>query len=448
MIYSSINVPGTRDVFYNSATNLFSFACETPDHDDGFSDALFDFYVGLRKLKLLNYCMRPVRTLLLDPYRTCNLACKYCYAHGSPSDHKRVNLDMVRGVVSRYHINRLLCFGGEPLLDVELLKSLLAQTQWHHFFFSTNGLLLDSSLVDGFINKNAISVQVSIEPGEWKQRVSVSGETQSHLLQSRFSSIRKIERIHFRVTIPADAPYVPLKEFVDYLIAETGRIDFSIYYWVEHWPARQARIPRWFKSWVSESVEMLIDDPLKYGNKIVSEEILRVYLKHLEREGFRFSNCSAGYGSIAIGPDSLVHACHESGVVEDPSDVISSDADPSLVDDNKRMRRVYQWANNMSNEVCRNCGARFLCGGVCFLEADKPHATCEFIRETIPLAMAQYSATEPHELDHFVQLSRRRYTSLFSKREGLEEAVRDEEWQQLVSGELPLKTAAELAKRL
>lgn len=439
-----VSLQNGRRVNYYPPINLFSFGQGIPYIDPGFHEILFDYFSGIRKLIALKESLHPPSTFVLDPYRTCNLVCKYCYAGSGPQLHKRVRPETVDEIIERYKFKSLMVFGGEPLIDESLITHLINKYPMEDYFFSTNGLLLNKQFIDKLVNKKGVHVQISLEPVAWKQRINIKGETQFDLLSKKFPLLGKIDHLHFRVTIPSDVPYVPIREFIDYLISAVGRSDFSIFYW----PVRGKKLSRWLSSWVSESKELLLKDKLKYGNKIVSEEIFQIFLKEVKTRGFRPYNCTAAYDSISIGPDSRIHACHESGVLEKSEDVISRSDDQSLIDENRKLNWIYQQANNMYNRECRDCPAKFLCGGICFLESDKPQSTCKFIRELIPLAIEQYAEVEPAEFEKFISLSEKRFWELYSKKEELKKEVRDKEWMELVSGELPLEKAVELAKKL
>ncbi len=112
---------------------------------------------------------RPHEQLILNVTERCNLRCTYCVYGGSyPGMRKHGTRDMsfdtaklaLRTFLSNCDEECAISFyGGEPLLNIDLIKFVVAEAESGHdgrFFFSmtTNGTLLDPESIDFLRDKN------------------------------------------------------------------------------------------------------------------------------------------------------------------------------------------------------------------------------------------------------------------------------------------------------
>ena len=97
------------------------------------------------------------KTVTITLTQSCNLSCKYCY-----EEHKRsrsMDFDCAFGIISKelsktddYEFVVLDLFGGEPFLQFNLIKKLVASVrakEWehdYHFSVSTNGTLVHGEI--------------------------------------------------------------------------------------------------------------------------------------------------------------------------------------------------------------------------------------------------------------------------------------------------------------
>jgi radical SAM protein with 4Fe4S-binding SPASM domain len=441
-VVSSLPLDGKAPIYYYPNANVLTF--------DGGNDALlhgseefgrtlFRLYLGLRKIKALKRSKKIPKVLFVEPWRTCNIACTYCYAQAGPESKKTLDFGNLASLIEKYHFDRALIFGGEPLIHKDYIRALYALREWDSFFFSTNGILMDEQFLYEIVNSPNVNVQVSLEPEEWSYRINRQGRKQFDLLRSRMKLLAG-RKFTFRVVIPPDAPYIPITEFIDRLAHELDSYDFAIVYW----PTYGDKIPEWVDSWLDESYHTLGGaESWKYRNKLLGDSFMD-YLLEMQTEGFRFYNCNAAYGSVSIGPDGKLHGCHEDAVVESDSDIVSTDADPLEIDENKMLKLTYRWTNNMSNDDCANCQARYTCGGLCFL-ARPPDSACYLLRKMLPLILTEMTAFKPKETLGLISRTESTFGKLYAMREGLRDEVMNEKWTRLVSGELPLEEAVELA---
>ena len=137
--------------------------------EDIFADVAWDF----KKRQSV------VKALCLHVAHDCNLACKYCFAeegeyHGDRSimsyEVGKKALDFLIANSGSRHNLEVDFFGGEPLMNWEVVKQLVAygreQEKIHNknfrFTLTTNGVLLDEEVMD-FCNKEMGNVVLSLD---------------------------------------------------------------------------------------------------------------------------------------------------------------------------------------------------------------------------------------------------------------------------------------------
>ena len=427
-------------MFYYPAINVVSL----DEHDtrllrasEEFGPTLFRLFRGLRTLRALKQCASPPERLFVEPSRSCNLACTYCYAEAGPEFRKRLDLEAVSALVRRYNFNDVSILGGEPLVDKGFVQAVHDLKPWGTFFLSTNGILAGPEFLSRVVDSPASNVQVSIEPREWTSRVTRGGTRQLDLMQGKLKLFRG-PGYALRVTIPPDAPYVPLKDFIDEVGRQVESDDFSISYW----SAIGSALPTWLNRWIEEAYAILRDDvDGKYRKKLPGSATAA---NLFSKVGFRFHFCDAAFGAIAIGPDRKLHGCHINAIMERGTDVVSSDADPLELDQKKVLEVAYRWTSNMSAEACARCAMRYMCGGMCFL-ITPPVADCDYLSKVFPLILTELNRYEPEEVSVVVERTQRVFEELFALRQEYESEVASDRWSHLLAGKLPVQEALDLA---
>lgn len=442
---SSLPVKGKNTLYYYPKLNLLTFKKRTSaflKESREFNSTLWLLYLGFRKLKALSESRMPPKTLLVEPWRTCNLSCTYCYAHVKSEFSGKLDLSFLSNIIKKYNFSSILIFGGEPLIDKEFINSILKFEPEIPVSISTNGILMDKKFISDIVNYPNVNVHVSLEPQEWGARVDKAGHRQLDILHKKIEGF-ELPKFSFRVVIPAKSSYLPITEFIDRLAQEIGSYNFSLSYW----PENGTKLPDWISRWIKESFDALTKpDAEKYNGKLLADSLMNYFLD-VSENGFRFSNCDATHGSVSIGPDNKLHVCHENAVVEREYDIISSENSPIQIDVNKSTDIAYKWANNQNNAVCEACEAKFVCGGICYLNTLHTSA-CSFLKQLLPLTLTEMLIHKLPETLRLVERSEKNYEQLFEIREELKKEVTNPTWLRLVSGELPVKRALELSINL
>ena len=443
----SLALDGKLPLFYDPDINLLTFDGEAARRlkvPREFKDVLFRYFLGVRRLTALKQAQQQPQALFIEPWRKCNLACTYCYAESGPGYKTRVDKGKLLSLLRRYRFSRTLVFGGEPLLDPAFLMEVRKAQDWDSFFLSTNGLLLEAKATKELLAMPKVSLQLSLEPAEWNYRVTVTGEKQFDLVRRQLASLRD-RNPNLRVTFPPDAPHISVEKFVGDLADAIGSWKFGISYW----PARAVEPPPWLGKWMEETYELVRrDDGSKYKGKLPGYHMVD-YFGEMEKSTsfFKFFNCNAALGAVAIGPDNKLHGCHENAVVEGKDDIISTDHNGQVIDETKRTALVDKWLAGMTDRVCGDCPARYLCGGICFI-LKPPNSVCAFHADMMPLSLAMLLRYKPDEVMGMVSRSEECFNRVFSRREELAKEVNCKKWNRLLSGALPLAEAVELAGRL
>ena len=120
-----------------------------------------------------------IKALCLHVAHTCNLNCSYCFAsqgrfHGERAlmsfEVGKQALDFLIANSGPRHNLEVDFFGGEPLMNWEVCKQLVAyardieQAKGKHFRFTltTNGMLIDDDVID-FVNREMSNVVLSLD---------------------------------------------------------------------------------------------------------------------------------------------------------------------------------------------------------------------------------------------------------------------------------------------
>ena len=150
-----------------------------------------------------------LRHLVLTLTESCNNRCSYCIhesdkpwvrTHSSVSMSKQSALNALRYFAERCHETAhpvVSFYGGEPLLEFELIRSLVLEAKSHtdwpslQFTISTNGTLLNDEIID-FVLEHEIRLQVSLdgpEPIHDRHRTLADGRPTHQQLEQTITTI-------------------------------------------------------------------------------------------------------------------------------------------------------------------------------------------------------------------------------------------------------------------
>lgn len=360
-----------------------------------------------------------IRHLELMVTHGCNMRCRYCYGsfgekgwdaapHLYGANTSGMSLEMAKQGVDYLfeHSGRqkdlsVIFFGGEPLLEFGLIEKIVPYIREKEkeagkkaaLSVSTNGLLLTEKVVN-YLVKNKIGCQISIDGPKAIQdsnRCLPGGKGSYDLVVSgikRLLTARR-NRVPARVTVSHD--HVSLPAAIEHLLSlGFGSVHIE--------PAigssgdmavKREDIERIKKQ--NEELAVLLVNMVK-KNRYFNYTNLVKFIRHTRVIRDRLAHyCGAGRSYFALSQDGAFYPCHRfvgmeayrMGDLENGMDTALQKKILSLTVDNR--------------PVCRDCWARYLCGGGCWKHAvdmngclDVPDndLSCEIIRHEIECAMA------------------------------------------------------------
>ena len=329
-----------------------------------------------------------VKALCLHIAHTCNLNCSYCFAsqghyHGeravmSYEVGKRALDFLIENSGTRRNLE-VDFFGGEPLLNFEVVKDLVKYARSiekekgknFRFTLTTNGVLIDEDVID-FANKEMSNVVLSLDGRKEihdRFRVDYSGKGSFDKIVPKFQKLveaRGGKNYYMRGTFTHANP--------DFLEDIKAMLDLG------------------FSELSMEPVVCREGDPSELTDediKIVCEQYEKLAELMLERhkEGRpftfyhymidlkggpciykRISGCGSGTEYMAVTPWGDLYPCHQ--FVGDEKYRLG---DIYVGVTNKEKQAEFAACNVYAKEECRDCWAKLYCSGGC--AANAYHAT-------------------------------------------------------------------------
>lgn len=383
-------------------------------------DELFSLYKdGLLFSEDTEYKMPPsgvVKSMCLHVSHDCNMRCKYCFADAGDYNRSRKLMSLETGKKALdflfeksggIHNLEVDMFGGEPLLNFDVVRELVAYGRQRErelgkkiaFTITTNGTLLDDEAID-FINAEFSNVVLSIDGRrEVNDRMRVFEDGTGS----------------FDTILPRSKKLVEKRGEGDYYVRGTftrENLDFA--------SDVIALADAGFDQISIEPVVLDENDPLA----IRREDLPRIFreydklareLIHRNREGrninfFHFmidldngpcvykrcKGCGSGSEYVAVTPDGDIFPCHQ--FVEFMPMRMGNVWDGTF---DREMQKKFADCNITTNPVCRECWAKYYCGGGCVANnykykgaVETPYEiTCELERKRVECALAIKAAT-------------------------------------------------------
>lgn len=321
-----------------------------------------------------------VKALCLHVAHDCNLRCGYCFAGTGAFGGNRTLMSkevgekaidfLLAASKNRKHVE-VDFFGGEPLLNFEVVKELVAYGKSRakelgkiiKFTITTNGVLLNED-VQEFLNTNDMSVVLSLDgrpETNDHMRPFPNGKGSYDIIKDKmvsFASSRNQNDYYLRGTFTRHN--LDFANDVKHL-AELGFKEISVEPVVA-----EAKYDYAFKE---EDLPVLLKQ---------YEELTRYYWdSYVNGRGFNFfhfnidlnqgpclpkrlSGCGAGHEYLAVSPEGDLYPCHQ--FVGQEQFKIGSVYE-GLV--REEVSREFQNSHVLNKEQCRSCWARYYCSGGC-----------------------------------------------------------------------------------
>ena len=329
-----------------------------------------------------------LKALCLHVAHDCNLSCKYCFAgegeyHGPRGlmtfeTGKRALDFLIENSGSRHNLE-VDFFGGEPLMNFDVVKQLVAYgrskekefNKTFRFTITTNGVLLDDDVID-FCNREMGNVVISLDGRKSvndRMRSTRNGKGSYDLIVPKFQHFiqkRGDKEYYMRGT------YTHYNtDFVQDLLhmADLGFTELSVEPVVAppeaDYALKEEDLPTILKQYDDLAVIMLEREKEGKG--------FTFYHYMIDLEGGpcvvkRISGCGVGTEYMAVTPNGDIYPCHQFAGEEKYKlgnvfeGVTNEDA-----------RSEFALCNVYSHPECKNCFAKMYCSGGC--AANASHTT-------------------------------------------------------------------------
>lgn len=326
-----------------------------------------------------------VKSLCLHLAHACNLRCRYCFAGQGqfggtealmPLETGRKAIDfLIANSGDKRHLE-IDFFGGEPLLNFEVLKDLVAYGRnqgeragkTFKFTLTTNGILLDQEITR-YLNDLNISVVLSLDGRREvhdAMRVTALGTGTYDLVLSRmkdFVDTRSGSNYYVRGTFTrhnldfcSDVLHLAGLGFEHLSVEPVVALEEAGY------AIRDDDLPL-----VYSEYERLIRELLLLGQTGRQVDFFHF---NIDLAGGpclpkRLTGCGAGYEYMAVAPNGDLYPCHQ-----------FAGRDRYLMgnvageDFNSGLAETFRRAHVYNKEECPDCWAKFYCSGGCHANAD------------------------------------------------------------------------------
>ena len=358
-----------------------------------------------------------VKALCLHIAHTCNLNCSYCFAsqgkyHGERAimsyEVGRRALDFLIENSGTRHNLEVDFFGGEPLLNFDVVKKLVAYARsiekQHNknfrFTLTTNGMLIDDDVID-FANRECVNVVLSLDGRREihdRFRVDYQGRGSFDTIVPKFQKLvreRGGKNYYMRGTFTHANP-----DFLEDIkvMLDLGFNELSMEP-VVCAPGDSAELTPSDMEIVKEQYEKLASLMLereKEGRPFTFYHYM-IDLKGGPCIYKRISGCGSGTEYMAVTPFGELYPCHQ--FVGEEKYKLGNIYEGVT---NTAAREEFANSNLYKKEECRDCWARLYCSGGC--AANAYHATgsvngvykpgCELFKKRMECAIMMAIAKE------------------------------------------------------
>ena len=353
-----------------------------------------------------------VKAMCLHIAHTCNLTCDYCFAnvgkyHGPEAlmsfEVGKAALDfLIENSGTRRNLE-VDFFGGEPLLNWQVVKGLVAYAREKEkaagknfrFTLTTNGVLIDDDVID-FCNREMTNIVLSLDGRKHvhdKLRKTVHGQGSYDIVVPKFQEFvkkRGEKNYYMRGTFTrANTDFVQ-----DVLhMAELGFKELSMEPVVCNPESSHALTPEELQKVMLEyetlALAMTKSDFTFYHYTLD--------LKHGPCFHKRVAGCGVGTEYLAVTPSGDFYPCHQ--FVGTPAFAMGNVYEGITRPD---LREDFASCNLHAKAECRDCWAKYFCAGGC--PANAYHASgsihglyedgCELFKKRMECAIWLYATKE------------------------------------------------------
>ena len=282
--------------------------------------------------------------------RKCNLKCEYCYQEHNEKNMSREISNQIVDIVRRYNIKNISLFGGEPLINWEIIKHIVDELTHEDVQYGliTNGLLLDDEKLD-FIEKNKIALAISYDGKRTMKRAKSVGQAEL-IYSSLKKAISRITSLTICMTICKDNIVGLTRDAICLYEDGIKNIKFSIDSWNHKWTNQEFEILK------EECRRILLHciEKNKKGIDITFSDFKDIYMVQLGT--MRCCNCKFGLDNYVIDADGHIYPCIS--FIDDKNNSLGLLGSEQCIKDTfdydkmTRLKKKYRVDNNVN---CKNC---------------------------------------------------------------------------------------------
>ncbi|MBP3559316.1 MAG: thioether cross-link-forming SCIFF peptide maturase [Clostridia bacterium] len=372
------------DITDNDIEECYSQVQGLKDSGKLFAPDTFESMAGTLKQKTAGV----VKALCLHVAHTCNLNCAYCFASQGKYNGERdvMSLEvgkraldfLVENSGSRHNLE-VDFFGGEPLMNFDVVKELVAYARSiekehnknFRFTLTTNGVLVDDDVID-FANKECSNVVLSLDGRKEihdRYRVDYAGNGSWEKIVPKFQKFveaRNGKNYYMRGTFThANPDFIKdIQQMLDLGFSELSMEP------VVCAPGDPSELTEEDLAIVMKQYEDLADLMLKRDKE---GKPFTFYHYMIDLTGGpciykRISGCGSGTEYMAVTPWGDLYPCHQ--FVGDEKFKLGNVWDGVT---NKEIQSEFAACNVYAHPECKDCWARLYCSGGC--AANAYHAT-------------------------------------------------------------------------
>lgn len=325
-----------------------------------------------------------VKALCLHAAHDCNLRCRYCFAGTGDFGGERGLLELDTGKRaldylfqasgSRRHVE-VDYFGGEPLLNFSVVKELIEYGQEQAAIhdkilkqtLTTNGVLLTQE-VGEYLDSKGVNLILSIDGRPEvhdKMRPGVGGQGSYQRVAKAISNYLEYGNhnnyyvrgtyTHFNLDFCQDVLHLVEQGFTQVSVEPVVAPDEYDYALKEEdLPQLMQQYDELAEAWYDAKKQ---GDPFNFFHFNVSLDKGPCLPR-------RLTGCGAGNEYMAVTPEGDLYPCHQ---FVGNSDFLLGDVWQGPT--NKAVLDLFKKTNVLTKDECRNCWARFFCGGGCHANA-------------------------------------------------------------------------------
>ncbi|WMM26834.1 thioether cross-link-forming SCIFF peptide maturase [Tissierella sp. MB52-C2] len=329
-----------------------------------------------------------VKAMCLHVAHDCNLKCNYCFASQGNFKGEKSMMSLEVGKKSLEYLAKnsgarrnleVDFFGGEPLMNFELVKDLVdygrtLEKEYNknfRFTITTNGILLDEDKID-FINENMDNVVLSLDGRKDvndNMRKTINGEGSYDIILPKFKKMvekRGDKDYYIRGTFTSNNIDFS-KDALDFYNNGFKKISIEPVVTPEEmdYALREEHLDAVLNEYEELSKEYI---NIKRNDKDFYFFHFMIDLNQGPCIVKRAVGCGAGSEYMAVTPEGDLYPCHQ--FVGENEFKMGNVFDGV---ENTDLRDKFKNANVYNKEECRKCWARFYCSGGCHANSYHAH---------------------------------------------------------------------------